>query len=118
MEVLVALAILGIAIVVILQLFSADLKGVSASQDYVAATMKTEERLRDLLDDDKLSEKAWTETTEDGYRFDIAITDAVKERTENLPVHLLEIQVTVHWSKGNKEKTQTMRTMKMLPKQV
>jgi len=67
LEVLVALAILGIAITVVLQLFSANLRSIAASEDYISAVTTAEARLRDILDDEELSEKSWSETTSDGY---------------------------------------------------
>ncbi len=118
LEILVSLAILGIAITVVLQLFSANLRALSVSDDYVSATAKAEAKMREVLDDDALSEKSWSETTDDGYRFDISVSRAVTERTENLQVVLLEIELTTHWIQGSKEKSLTMRTMKTVMKQV
>jgi len=118
LEVLVAIAILGIAVTVVLQLFSANLRAISVSGDYVSATTKAEAKMRDILSDDKLSEKSSSETTDDGYRIDVSITDVLKERTDNLQVRLLEIDLTVHWTRGIKEKSLTLKTMKVVNKEV
>lgn len=118
LEVLVAMAILGIAITVVLQLFSADLRAISVSGDYVSAVTKAEAKMREILSDDGLSEESWGETTEDGYRIDVSISDALKERTDSLQVRILEIDLTVHWMRGTKEKSLTLKTMKVVNKEI
>ena len=85
LEILVALALLGIAITVILQLFSANLRALSVSGDYVSAALRAEVKMRDILEDTDLTEKSWSEVTDEGYRFDASVTEMLKERTDNLP---------------------------------
>ena len=46
LEVLVATAILGMAIAVILQLFSANLRAIALSRDYVSASIKAEAKMK------------------------------------------------------------------------
>jgi len=116
LEVLVATAVLGIAITVVLQLFSANLRSISLSGDYIAAATTAEAKMREILDDDALTEKSYSEITDDGYRMDISVTDTLKERTENLEVRLLEIDLTIHWVKGVKERSFTLRTLKVVDK--
>jgi type II secretion system protein I len=118
LEVLVAVAILGIAITVILQLFSSNLNAISASEDYIFAATTATAKMREIVSDEKLSEGSLSETTADGYRIDASITDALKDRTENLQVQLLEITLTIHWTRGSKERSLTMRTMKVVEKQI
>jgi len=117
-EVLVAVSIMGIAIAVILQLFSANLRNISDSSDYVAAAIKAEVKMRETLDNKSLLEKSFSEITNDGYRMDVSITDTLKERTENLQVRLLEIALTVRWIKGTKDKSMTLRSMKVVRKEI
>lgn len=118
LEVLVAVAILGIAVAVILQLFAADLRAISVSGNYVDATAKAEAKMREVLDDNALAEGSSSEMTNDGYRIDVSVTKALGDRTENLPVMLLDISLTVHWTKGTKERALSLRTMKMVNKQI
>ncbi len=118
-EVLVATAILGIAIAVILQLFAANLRALSSSGDYVSAATRADSRMKELLSSDEpLSEKTFSETTDDGYRIDISISETLKDRTENLTVKLLEIDLTIRWLKGTKERSLTMNTMKVVRREV
>jgi general secretion pathway protein I len=116
LEVIVAMAILGIAITVVLQLFSANLRAISVSGDYVTAATRAEAKLREILSDDRLSEKFSSEATQEGYRIDVSITDVMKERTENLQVKLLEVDLTIHWMQGTKQKSMSLRTFKVVEK--
>lgn len=117
-EVIVALSILGIAITVILQLFSANLKAVSRSEDYLMALMQADMKMRELFQAKDLEEKVWSEITEKGHRLDISITETLKERTETLQSRLMEIQLTITWKKGLKEMSQTFKTFKTVPKKI
>lgn len=117
-EVIVALSILGIAITVILQLFSANLKAVSRSEDYLMALMQADMKMRELIQSEDLEEKVWSEITEKGHRLDISITETLKERTETLQSRLMEIQLTITWKKGLKEMSQTFKTFKTVPKKI
>jgi prepilin-type N-terminal cleavage/methylation domain-containing protein len=118
LEVLVATAVLGIAIAIVLQLFSANLRALAASEDYVSATKRAEAKMHEILDDQALSETSMSETTGDGYRIDVAITNVMAERTETLPVKLLEISMTVSWRKGMKERSLNLKTMKVVRKEL
>jgi type II secretion system protein I len=119
LEVLVATAILGIAVAVILQLFSANLRAISLSRDYVSASIKAEAKMKEILNsDEKISEKSFSEATDDGYRIDVSIAEALKERTENLQVKLLEINLTIRWLRGTKERSLTLSTMKVVKREV
>ena len=118
LEILVTLALLGIAITVILQLFSSNLRALSVSKDYVSAAIRAEAKMREILEDTDLTEKSWSEVTDEGYRFDAAITETLKERTENLQVRMLEIALTVQWSEGLKTKFLTLKTLKVVIKRI
>ncbi len=120
LETLVTLSILGIAITIILQLFSSNLKALSASEDYIAAVTKAKAAMREILEDENLSEKSWSETTDDGYRLDVSITEpeALKDKTDYLQVKIVEVALTVHWEKRTKEKSLTLKTMKVSYKKI
>lgn len=74
--------------------------------------------MRDVLDDQDISEKSWSETTDDGYRIDVSIYDAMKDRTENLQVKLLEINLIIRWIKDTKERSLTLKAMKVIEKKI
>jgi general secretion pathway protein I len=116
LEVLVALAVLGIAITVIIQLFSANLRALSVSEDYVSASLRGAEKMRALVDDEELDEKSWTEVSPEGYRLDIAVKENLADRTEILPVKLLEIALTIQWTRGSRARSLTFQTLKLVRK--
>ncbi len=118
LEVLVALALLAIAIIVVIQLFSANLKAIYTSEDYINATIKANAKLREILSDDKISERSWSETTDDGYNIYVSVYKALKDRTEDLNVELLEIDLTLRWMVGSREKSINLKTMKMVPRKI
>jgi prepilin-type N-terminal cleavage/methylation domain-containing protein len=116
LEVLVSLSIVAIAVTVVFQLFSAGLRAIAASEDYAAAVVKAEAKMREVLDSDDLPETSWSEATPDGYRMDLSVTDVLKEKTKNLQVRLMEVNLTTSWFKGTKVKMVALRTMKMVNK--
>jgi prepilin-type N-terminal cleavage/methylation domain-containing protein len=118
LEVLVALTIMGAAVSIILQLFAADLRALSASEDYVAATVAGERKLEELLGMSGLKEKSWSETGADGFRMDVTVSETMSEKTENLPVKLLLIDLTVRWRRGLHERAVQLRTIRMADKPV
>jgi prepilin-type N-terminal cleavage/methylation domain-containing protein len=118
LEVLVALAVLGIAVTVIFQLFSANLQALSASENYVEVSLRAAARMRELLDDRELTERVWSEVSPEGYRLEFAVKEALAERTELLPVRLLEVALTIRWNRGNRERSLTFQTLKLQPKEL
>lgn len=118
LEVLVSLVLMSIALVAIFELFSANSRGLSKSDDYSNAVIMAESRMREILADDKLAEGAWEVATEDGYRINAVISGAADDRTENLQVRLLQINLTVSWTKDSGERTFNLQTLKMVNKQI
>ena len=112
LEVLAAVAILGMALTVIMQLFSANLQGIAASDDYLAASMAAEAKMREVIARGDFSEQDWSETADEGYRVDVSIRPALEERTESLPVALHEITLSLRFESGSKERTITLRTLR------
>ncbi len=118
LEVLVALSLLGIAVVAVIQLFSIDLRSISLSEDYVAGTLAAQSKMREVLSEDEIAEKTWKGVTDDGYQFEVSISKSLKDRTEELQVRMYEIAVTVSWTKGFKKRSMTLRTQKLAQKLV
>jgi prepilin-type N-terminal cleavage/methylation domain-containing protein len=112
LEVLISLALLGIALTVILQIFSANLRNIGSAEDYGYAAAKASARMREIVDNKAMSETAWTERTPDGYKIDVSVVESLKDRTANLPVRLLQVDLTIHWLKGTRDKSLTFRTIK------
>lgn len=111
------MTLLSIALLVIIRLFSANLRGISVSEDYIAASSRAEAKMREVLADGAMAEKSWAEDV-DGYRIETSIREALKERTDTLQVKLLEVMVTVYWNKGAREKSVALRTLKTVEKKI
>jgi len=112
----VALAIIAIAVTLLLQLLSTDLRAIVRSGNMTSAAMRADSKMREILAGSGSSEKAWSETTEDGYRMDIVMREALQERTGSLPVKMMEVVVTVRWLEGMREKNLSFTTLKMADK--
>ena len=115
-EVLVALAIMGIAVTLIIQLFSSNLRALAVSDDTLSAAAKAKARLREILSEPSLQEISWSETKENGFLMDISIAEVLQKRTDRLQVKLMEVALTIRWKEGRKEKKLTLRTMKVADK--
>ena len=118
LEVLVAFVLLAATVTVILQLFSSGIKALSLSEDYATAVVRAESKMREVLDNEQLAENAWSETSPDGYRFDITVAKAFETRTKDLPMKILEIDITMSWKMGGKDKSLILNTMKTIKPQV
>jgi len=118
LEVLVALAILGIAVTVVLQLFAANLRALSASEDYLEASLAGEARLREIAETLPLAENSWSEVNAEGYRVEAAVVEVEKERTDTLPLRLMDVSVTLRWNWGQKNRQITLRTLKTIEKEM
>jgi len=114
LEVLVALSLLSIAITLIIQLYSANLRSVSISGRMTSASVWSDVKLREILADPSLKENTWTEITDDGYRTEVSIVEVLQERTDNLPVKMMEVTLLVRWNEGSRERSIRMKTMKMI----
>jgi prepilin-type N-terminal cleavage/methylation domain-containing protein len=114
LEVLVALVIMGTAVVIVLQLFSSGLRSIHASEELAFASLQADTKMAAILEDPALDEKVWDEVTESGYRFEMIVTETLKERTENLTVKMLEVALTVRWMTGARERALTVRALKVV----
>jgi len=101
-----------------MQLFSLNLKSIARSEDFMTGALTAQSKMREVLSEEEMTEKVLRGVTDNGYPFEVAIVKSLPERTEELQVGLYEIVVTVYWTQGGKAKTVTLRTQKLVPKQV
>lgn len=116
MEIMVALTVMGFAVVYIVQLFSSNLRLIGTSQDYMTALTQAEAVMRGIVESDKIEEKSWKEETDQGFQVEVSISETLKERTENLPIKLLQVEMIFSWEKALRKKTLTLKTLKVLNK--
>lgn len=113
-EIMVALTVMGFAVVYIAQLFSSNMRIIGTSKDYMTALTQAEAVMREIVESDKIDEKSWKEETDQGFQVEVSVSEALKERTENLPIKLLQIEMIFSWEKALRKKTLTLKTLKMV----
>jgi general secretion pathway protein I len=116
LEVLVAMAIVGLAVTAILELFSSNLRAISSSEDHMRASLVAEARMREVLDDASLAEKGWSEVTNEGYRIDVMINKVQTERANMVGADLYQIDLSLSWRKGMRDRTIALKTLKIVNK--
>ena len=116
LEVLVAMAIVGLAVTAILELFSSNLRAISSSEDHMRASLVAEARMREVLDDASLAEKGWSEVTNEGYRIDVMINKVQTERANMAGADLYQIDLSLSWRKGMRNRTINLKTLKVVNK--
>ena len=115
-EIMVALTVMAFAVVYLAQLFSANLRMIGTSQEYMEALTRAEAAMREIVEGDKIEEKSWKEERDQGYQVEVSVSEAQKERTENLPVKLLQIEMIFSWEKALRKKSLTLKTLKVVNK--
>ncbi|HBB15760.1 MAG TPA: hypothetical protein DCZ97_01720 [Syntrophus sp. (in: bacteria)] len=113
-EIMVALTVMGFAVVSLVQLFSSNLRMIGTSQDYMAALTLAEFVMREIVESEKIEEKSWKEETDQGYQVEVTVSEIQKERTEHLPIKLLQIEMVFSWEKVLRKKSMTFRTLKIV----
>lgn len=119
LEVLIAFVILASTIVIVIQLFSSNLRLVGVSENYVWAVARVDEVMRQTLDKEDLTVGTTNETLPDGYVTETTVSRVFETRTRELPVDILEIAVRLSFPGGaSGEKAITVKTTKMVKKQI
>jgi prepilin-type N-terminal cleavage/methylation domain-containing protein len=118
LEIIVALALVATAVVVVMQLFSANLRAIAASDGYVNASAYAEAVMRTVLTDEDFPDKAASSGTIDIYRYESSAVKVNEERTSTTNVDLYLVTVTVHWLEGNRDKSLKLNTLKLIEKKI
>ncbi|EFK11468.1 prepilin-type N-terminal cleavage/methylation domain protein [delta proteobacterium NaphS2] len=117
-EILVAISILAISLVVIFQLFSGGLKSRQLSEKYARGVFYAREKMAETLILPELLEGESAGELEGAYRWQSAVTRIVPEDDEEeLPVDLMKIYVRVTWREGERDKSFTIETLKVVGKE-
>jgi general secretion pathway protein I len=106
LEVIVAVAIMGISLVLIMQLFSGGLRSGKTSQDYTTAVIHTREKMEEML----INPAAGTGEFDNGYRWQTEVVPYGSQGKEDS--RLLKISVKVSWSERNR--TVELTTLKAI----
>ena len=121
-EIMVTLAILGIALTVIIELFSGGLRLARKSEDYSRAVFYGRQLLEEICLQKEISEREEVGEFEGGYtwKYEIKPHSVLIEKEEekkgkkerNFSLKIFSVQVTVFWPSGDKEKSLNFETLK------
>ena len=117
-EILVAMAILGICLVTILQLFSGGLKSSKVSDEYTRAIFHAREKMEEILLAEELTEEALAGDFGNGFEWNAEISRVQLDEEEDtrIPVDTYAIKVQVQWSEGRHGKDFEISTLKIAEK--
>ena len=116
LEIMVAMVLIAIVVVAVVQLSSANLRNLASTNDQIDALVFANAKMRQILDLDKIEDKSWNETDDQGYSYDITIAESMKERTDTLAVKMEEITLVTSWIAGGKKKQIVLKTAKIVSK--
>jgi prepilin-type N-terminal cleavage/methylation domain-containing protein len=116
LEIMVSMVLICLVVVSVIQLSSANLRNLAVSDERIETLGHANEKLREVLDSDLSEDKTWRDVDVEGYSYDITVGQTLKERTDALPVKLLEITVSVQYAKDKRSKQITLKTAKLVSK--
>lgn len=116
MEIMIALVLICLVVVSLIELSSANLRNVARSDDCIELMTKANVKMRDVLEMERFEEKTWSETDIDGCVYDIAVAEIEKERSESLPVRLMQITVKASPAGRQGSRAVTLRTSRLSSK--
>ncbi len=115
METLVALAILGIALGVVLQAFSGGLKSSRTAREYAQGIFHAREKMEELLLSEPLEPGTAEGSFGDAFRWRTEVTRVAtpEEDAEILPFDTFQIRVMVLWGAEEKPRTCVLDTLRI-----
>ncbi|QNT68460.1 type IV pilus modification PilV family protein [Defluviicoccus vanus] len=117
LEVLVAFTLCAFVLAAALQLFSGGIRGTSASQRHVIATMMAQSKLAELEADSAPTVRRLAGETADGYRWlaDVSLyTEPLADDLRDAPVALYQLTVVVSWGSRNSKRSDQAVTLTTL----
>ena len=116
-EVIIALAILGIGLTVIIQLFSGGLRLAKISEEYTRAMSLGRMKMEEITYQPKIEEGTSEGEFDDTFHWQVQIkkTDLLpveKDSDFKPPVELFQVRVNILWKSGSKEKSATLESYK------
>lgn len=118
LEVMVSMAILGIALTCILQLFSGGLDSVKRSGDYTKALLYAKEKMDEVISSNYLTEGEESGESDDkNYKWHMEIMPAEfqqEEEYKNLTLKIYELTLRVSWVGTGKERNVELNTLKSM----
>lgn len=126
LEVLVAMAILGIGLCVVLELFSGGLRSAKVSEEYVRATWYGKGKMEEILSSKDLTEGVTEGTFDSEFSWTLEVkkanpsvgkVESAGEEAESLPVDLYEVVLKVSWPSGARQRTLELESLRTYKKE-
>lgn len=117
-ETVIALAILGIALTVILELFSGGLRLARTSEEYTKAMNFARMKLEEIISQRKIEEGTDEGEYDDTFRWQVStkkidLLPVEKDSDFKPPVELFQVKVDILWKSGSKERSATIESYKV-----
>jgi general secretion pathway protein I len=118
LEVVVALAILGLGLVAVIQIFSGGLRLARATEEYSQAVHLAQAKLEEWRMAESLSEGEEEGEFNPRYRWWVGIRKVevlpMEKKEIQAPVELYQIQLKVRWETGGTEKAATFESFRLM----
>jgi general secretion pathway protein I len=112
LEVIVALAILGIGFALAMELLAAGVRSAKASEEYTQAVLLARQKMAEVAVTRNLTGSADTGEFGGGFRWASEVKPL--EQEEELPGRLYSIRVRVTWPSRRGEKSVNLQTLRMV----
>lgn len=126
LEVLVAMAILGVGLCVVLELFSGGLRSAKISEEYVRATWYGKGKMEEVLSSKDLTEGITEGAFDPEFSWTLEVKKAnpsvptiepAGEEAESLPVDLYQVVLKVSWPSGARQRTLELESLRAYKKE-
>ncbi len=119
LEIMVAMAILGIGLVVIIELFSGGLRLARISEEYTTAAGYARMKMEETSLAKSLEEGIQEGEFDSFYRWQVEVKKVdllppEKETSYQPPVALYRVRIAVFWKSGMRERTASLETYRLL----
>ena len=117
-ETLVALSVLGIALAVVMELFSGGLRSARLSDDYTRAAIYGREKMEEILSGGTLTEGSLEGDIGDTFTWKATISrlEPPEEEAEKTPFDIYRVKLQILWGPDEKKKSFDLNTMKITEK--
>ena len=118
LEVVIAMAILGMGMTVIMELFSGGLRLGRTSEEYTKAANYAHVKLEEIRSQEKISEGVEEGELEGAFRWQVSVKRIELLPTEKNPdfkppVELFQVKVSILWKSGSKERSTSIESYKV-----
>jgi len=121
-EVVVAMAVLGVGLVVIIELFSGGLRLERTSEEFSQAVNFARMKMEEISLQEKIEEGTQSGQFDKFFRWEtewkrIDVLPLEKVQESTLPIELFQLRVNVFWKSGSKERSTGVETYRAIKRE-